>query len=71
MVGLARESKWLLCGNLERKAVWWLRERQKAKSPTKRPGQVLVSWRRVAESNRPKRICNPLHNLFANPPRYL
>lgn len=25
-------------------------------------------WRRVAESNRSKRICNPLHNLFANPP---
>ena len=28
-------------------------------------------WRRVAESNRSKRICNPLHNLFANPPSLL
>lgn len=26
------------------------------------------NWRRVAESNRPSRICNPEHNLFANPP---
>ena len=28
----------------------------------------LLDWRRVAESNRPSRICNPEHNLFANPP---
>ncbi len=26
-------------------------------------------WRRVAESNRPRRICNPLHNRFANAPQ--
>ena len=26
-------------------------------------------WRRVPESNRRRRICNPLHNHFANPPR--
>ena len=25
-------------------------------------------WRRVPESNRTKRICNPLHNRFANAP---
>jgi hypothetical protein len=28
-----------------------------------------VVWRREAESNRPKRICNPLHNRFAIAPR--
>jgi hypothetical protein len=26
-------------------------------------------WRRVAESNRSTRICNPLHNLPAHPPQ--
>ena len=26
------------------------------------------NWRRVPESNRCLRICNPLHNHFANPP---
>ena len=31
----------------------------------------LSLWRRVAESNRSRRICNPLHNLFANPPYVL
>ncbi len=25
-------------------------------------------WRRVPESNRRRRICNPLHSHFANPP---
>jgi hypothetical protein len=25
-------------------------------------------WRRVPESNRSSRICNPLRNLSANPP---
>ncbi|MCD6025663.1 MAG: hypothetical protein K0R08_182 [Solimicrobium sp.] len=25
-------------------------------------------WRRGAESNRSKRLCRPLHNLFATPP---
>jgi len=28
----------------------------------------LVYWRRVPESNRPTRICNPVHNRFANAP---
>ncbi len=27
-------------------------------------------WRRGSESNRPRRICNPLHNLSATPPIY-
>ncbi len=27
-----------------------------------------VNWRRVPESNRTRRICNPLHNRFANAP---
>ena len=27
-----------------------------------------VTWRRVPESNRSSRICNPLRNLSANPP---
>ena len=27
-----------------------------------------IDWRRVPESNRAKRICNPLHNRFANAP---
>ena len=32
--------------------------------------QVLEKeWRRVPESNRSTRICNPLRNLSANPPR--
>ncbi len=31
-------------------------------------GGLKKEWRRVAESNRSKRICNPLHNRFANPP---
>ena len=26
------------------------------------------NWRRVPESNRTRRICNPLHNRFANAP---
>lgn len=26
------------------------------------------TWRRVPESNRSSRICNPLRNLSANPP---
>ena len=29
---------------------------------------VLSIWRHVPESNRTKRICNPLHNRFANAP---
>lgn len=28
----------------------------------------LSIWRHVPESNRTKRICNPLHNRFANAP---
>ena len=27
-----------------------------------------IKWRRVPESNRTRRICNPLHNRFANAP---
>ena len=29
---------------------------------------VEVGWRREAESNRPSRICNPVHNRFAIAP---
>ena len=27
-------------------------------------------WRRVPESNRARRICNPLHNRFVNTPNF-
>ena len=30
---------------------------------------AMLRWRRGSESNRPRRICNPLHNLSATPPR--
>ncbi len=30
-----------------------------------------IKWRRVPESNRTRRICNPLHNRFANAPLIL
>ena len=30
---------------------------------------IEKEWRRVPESNRSSRICNPLRNLSANPPR--
>jgi hypothetical protein len=29
---------------------------------------IRWEWRRVPESNRSSRICNPLRNLSANPP---
>ena len=46
-----------------------LNVRQKQNSPgnVESAGLLLV-WRRVPESNRPKRICNPLHNRFATAP---
>lgn len=31
---------------------------------------VGETWRRVPESNRSSRICNPLRNLSANPPAF-
>ena len=31
-------------------------------------GQWLACWRRGPESNRPTRICNPVHNRFATAP---
>ncbi len=40
--------------------------RRKAKSPE---GSGLFIWRRGSESNRRRRICNPLHNHFATPPK--
>jgi hypothetical protein len=39
--------------------------------PQRGIGNTLVGakeWRREPESNRPKRICNPLHNRFAIAP---
>ena len=30
--------------------------------------ELPATWRRGSESNRPRRICNPLHNLSATPP---
>jgi hypothetical protein len=33
-------------------------------------GKPRGYWRRVPESNRPTRICNPVHNRFANAPRW-
>ncbi len=31
-------------------------------------GRRQIKWRRVPESNRTRRICNPLHNRFVNAP---
>ena len=36
--------------------------------PISPPGHKY--WRRVPESNRTRRICNPLHNRFVNAPKY-
>ncbi len=33
--------------------------------------QAEILWRRDPESNRARRICNPLHNRFAIAPAYL
>ncbi len=36
--------------------------------PVSPSGRMPLRWRRVPESNWDGRICNPLHNHFANPP---
>jgi hypothetical protein len=41
---------------------------QKQNSPGNGVDGAAELWRRVPESNRAKRICNPLHNRFANAP---
>jgi hypothetical protein len=40
---------------------------KKEKSPDK-SGLFFNCWRREPESNRPKRLCRPLHNRFAIAP---
>ncbi len=34
------------------------------------PSGLGKNWRRVPESNRTRRICNPLHNRFVNAPNF-
>jgi hypothetical protein len=62
--------------------VWWiepystiLRTKSRTrKSPLKWAWSLILKnhiWRRGAESNRSKRLCRPLHNLFATPPEDL
>jgi hypothetical protein len=45
-------------------AMW----RRKKKSPDKSGLFFDNCWRREPESNRPKRLCRPLHNRFAIAP---
>jgi hypothetical protein len=42
--------------------------RRKKKSPDKSGLFFFNCWRREPESNRPKRLCRPLHNRFAIAP---
>jgi hypothetical protein len=44
-----------------------IRAKKKEKSPDK-SGLFFNCWRREPESNRPKRLCRPLHNRFAIAP---
>jgi len=39
------------------------------KTSTTEIGEALYDWRRDPESNRARRICNPLHNRFAIAPQ--
>jgi hypothetical protein len=45
--------------------------KQKRNSPGNVASSGLRNWRRGAESNRPSRICNPVHNRFATAPFHL
>jgi hypothetical protein len=55
------------CGGVVRKAHPWRAQNKKANP--KRIGQLVdFAWRRGPESNRPTRICNPVHNRFATAP---
>ena len=40
------------------------------RNPLLQASRVRAVWRRGAESNRPGRICNPLHNRFATAPSF-
>ena len=42
---------------------------QKKEKPRRSGAFSLSTWRREPESNRPKRLCRPLHNRFAIAPK--
>jgi hypothetical protein len=42
---------------------------QKKEKPRRSGAFSLPTWRREPESNRPKRLCRPLHNRFAIAPK--
>lgn len=44
-------------------------QKQKAPKGFLAPNSMGIFWRRDPESNRTRRICNPLHNRFAIAPR--
>lgn len=45
------------------------KRKQKKEKPRRSGAFSLSTWRREPESNRPKRLCRPLHNRFAIAPK--
>jgi hypothetical protein len=54
--------------DISQPAAWTMLKEEK-KSPDKSGLFFSTTWRREPESNRPKRLCRPLHNRFAIAPK--